>query len=285
MELLRALEAVSAQVNSAWPEGNRFHFEVLDLPPALVVKTSIRARQTFFVFGVAEEDANGLRNARWGLVGSRSDDADQFASWVDLYPVNRGPSGRARFLARFTGGGCAGPFGIAYDVREWDPKGIGSLSEIIQQGGAFGLDDRVPGFARIGKLQTQGPLITLPYCSFSAIDTWDNPSLCAVDTYDVAGDEVRFESRRYNRPELVPIAKAIEHAGRGDYPAVLGYCASNEIAHKVVRSIPQSVFADDLRVTLKRRGVKHVELGYAPTLRFDVEKRGGRWLVIAFDTK
>jgi len=122
MELLRALEAVSAQVNSAWPEGNRFHFEVLDLPPALVVKTSIRARQTFFVFGVAEENGNGLRNARWGLVGSRSDDADEFASFVDLYPVNRGPSGRARFLARFTALGCAGPYGIAYDAREWDPR-------------------------------------------------------------------------------------------------------------------------------------------------------------------
>jgi len=218
-------------------------------------------------------------------VGSRSDDGDEFESFVDLYPVNRGPSGRARFLARVTGVGCAGPIGIAYDAREWDPRGIGSLSEIIQQGGAFGLDDRVPGFAWIGKLQTQGPLITLPYCSFSGIDTWDNPSLCAVDTYDVAADEVRFESRRYNRPELVPIAKAIEHAGRRDYPAVLGYCASNEVAHQLMRSIPQGVFADDLRVTLKRRGVKHVELGYAPTLRFDVEKRGGRWLVTAFDTK
>jgi hypothetical protein len=287
VELLRTLEAVSAQVNSAWPEESRFHFEVLDLSPALVVKTSIRARQTFFVFGVAEEDGKGIGNARWRLVGSRTDDADRPApvSLLDLYAIQRGPSGRARFLARFTQTGCAGPFGVSYDVREWEPTGIGALSEIIQQGGAFGLDDRVPGFAWIGRLQTQGPLMTLPYCVFSAIDTWHNPSLCAVDTYNVSGDEIRFESRRYNRPELVPVAKAIEHAQRRDYPAVLGYCASNDIARKLVRSLPPSVFADELRVTRKPGGVKRVELGYEPTFSFDVERRGGRWLVIAFDTK
>jgi len=91
---------------------------------------------------------------------------------------------------------------------------MGTLREIIEQDGAFGLDDEVPGFAQIGELQTQGALMTLPYCWFSALDTWDNPSLCAVDTYDVARDKVRFETRRYNRPDLVPIAKAIEHARR-----------------------------------------------------------------------
>ncbi len=281
-ELLRALESVSAQVNSAWPEKNRFHFEVLDLPPALVVKTSIRTRQTFFVFGIPEKDGDD----RWRLVGSTASDAKHPppVSLLDLYPVHRGNSGRARFLAKFTRSGCAGSFGVAYEVREWDPRGSGALGEIIEQGGAFGLDE-VPGFARIGRLQSQGALITLPYCWFSAIDTWDNPSLCAVDTYDVAGDEVRFESRRYNRPDLVPIAKAIEHARQRDYPAVLGYCASSEIARKLVRNIPLYVFADDLRVTSKRRDIHHVELAYAPTFSFDVEKRGGRWLVVAFTTK
>ena len=86
--------------------------------------------------------------------------------------------------------------------------------------GSFGLDDKVPGFPQIGKLQTDGPLIIPPYCWFSSIDTWDNPSLCAVDTYDLSRDSVRFRSRTYNRPDLVPIAKAIEYAQQRGYRAV-----------------------------------------------------------------
>jgi hypothetical protein len=37
-------------------------------------------------------------------------------------------------------------------------------------------------------------------------------------------------------------------------------------------------------MTPERRGVEHVELGYAPTLSFDVEKREGRWIVVGFTT-
>jgi len=125
----------------------------------------------------------------------------------------------------------------------------------------------------------------LPYCWFSAIDTWDNPSLCAVDTYDVEGDEVRFRSRAYNRPDLVPVAKALEYAGKRDYPAVLGYCSSEDVARGLVREIPPEVFADDLRVTRISHTRERVEIGDPPAYEFEVEKRPDRWVVVKFSTE
>ena len=110
----------------------------------------------------------------------------------------------------------------------------------------------------------------------------DNPSLCAVDTYDLAGNSVKFRARVYNRPDLLPVAKAIEYAERRDYRALLGYCASIEIARIMVRDFPPYVFADNLRVTRTGSGRERIELGYSPTYRFDVEKRAGRWLLVAF---
>jgi len=282
-EALGKLEQMSAEINAAWPEENRFHFQILDLPPALVVKIAARTHGRFFVFGIPEEDS-GKPNRSWRRVGSDDESVkhDVPQSQLHLYPLHRGASGNARFLAKFDLSGCAGSTGVAYDAREWNPQGMGDLEQIIKQAGALGLDGNVPGFAQIGELRTEGPLITLPYCWFSAIDTWDNPSLCAVDTYDLSGDNVRFHSRAYNRPDLLPVAKAIEYAEQRDYRAVLGYCASAQVARRMVRDFPPYVFADDLRVTRTGKGKERVELGYDPSYRFDVEKRAGRWLVVAF---
>jgi hypothetical protein len=181
--------------------------------------------------------------------------------------------------------GCAGSIGVIYEAREWDPQGPGSLRQIIGQGGAFGLDDQVPGFEQIGDLRTDGALITLPYCQFSAIDTWDNPSLCAVDTYDLSGDEVKFQSRTYSRPDLVPIVKVIEYARERDYPAVRSYSASEEVARKLVREIAPYTFAEDIRVRNVGKGKKQVDLGYDPVLRFEIEERDGSWVVNGFDVE
>jgi hypothetical protein len=284
-EALKALEKMSAEINAAWPEENRFHFQVLDLPPALVVKMTVRTHGKFFVFGIPEENS-GKPNRLWQMVGSDDDSVDHDVprSQLDLYPLHRSSRGHARFLATFGLVGCAGSNGVAYDARDWDPHGAGNLEQIIEQSGAFGLDDKVPGFEQIGKLQTEGLAITLPYCWFSAIDTWDNPSLCAVDTYDVSGDSVRFRSRSYNRPDLVPVAKAIEYAEKRDYEAVLGYCASAAIARRLVRDMPP-VFAGDVQVTHTGIEKERVELGDEPVYGFDVEKRGGRWLVVTFNTE
>src|SRR5205085_10799696 len=62
---------------------------------------------------------------------------------------------------------------VLYDAREWDPRGSGGLEQMIKQGGAFDLDDKIPGFPQIGKFQSDGPVITLPFRWFSRIDTRD----------------------------------------------------------------------------------------------------------------
>ena len=282
---LKALERMSTKINVDWPSDNRFHFEILDVSPALVVKMGIREHESFFVYGIPEKDS-GKPNRLWQEVGSDDNLFDPPPGVrLNLYPLHRGPSGNARFLAKSLNAGCAGSMGVAYEAYEWNPEGTGNLDEIIKQAGALGLDDKVSGFEWIGKLQTDSPLITLPYCWFSAIDTWDNPSLCAVDTYDLSGDDVKFRSRTYNRPDLLPIAKAIEYAAGRDYPAVLGYCASEEIASTLVREIPPFVFAGDLRVTPTADWKERVELGDGPAYRFDVERRGDRWLVVWFQAE
>ena len=171
-EITKTLEKLSAEITAAWPEKNRLHFEILDLPPALVVKMSVRAHETFSVFGIPEE-VSGSSNHAWHYVGSGegTSEHNEPQSWLVLYPLHRGPSGNARFLAKSTLAGCAGSVGVAYDAREWNPQGTGDLEQIIEQSGALGLDGQVPGFPRIGELRTAGPLVTLPYCWFSAIDT------------------------------------------------------------------------------------------------------------------
>jgi hypothetical protein len=87
-------------------------------------------------------------------------------------------------------------------------------------------------FAAVGRLNSSGARIRLPYGTFTAIDTWDDPSLCVVDTYDLTGDDIQFVEQRYNRPELVPVAKAIESAEKHDYPAVLAYCARSRLRQR-----------------------------------------------------
>jgi hypothetical protein len=283
MEALKKVEILSARINAAWPEENRFHFKVLDLIPALVITLSIHTDETYFVFGIPEKDGEYRPNKRWRLVGENSDYLEHESphSSVDLYPLHRGPSGHARFLASFARVGCAGSSGIAYDAREWDPQRMGRLDQFINQTGASGMDE-APEFPSTGKLKYEGSMITLPYCWFSVIDTWDNPSLCAADTYDISGDVVQFHDRMYNRPDLAPIAKAIEFAKQRDYPAVLGYCASSKVAREMVRDIPSSfIWAGALQVTPKGKDKKHIELGDSVELSFDIKKINGHWKIVS----
>jgi hypothetical protein len=282
-EALEELEALSAEINGAWPEENRFHFQILGVPPVLVVKMTIRTDARYFVFAAPDEDISRKVQQFWKEVGADdvSLEHDAPRSLVELFALHRGSSGNARFLAKIESFGCAGSIGVVYDAREWNPKGMGDLAKVIEQEGAFGLDDKVPGFPQIGQLRTEGSRITLPYCWFSAIDTWDNPSLCAVNTYDLSRDKVRFRSRIYNRPDLLPVAKALEYAEQRDYRAVLGYCTSSQLARRLVREAPPHVFAEDVRVTRKGNRKERVELGDG-VYRFDVERRSGRWLVVGF---
>ena len=283
-ETLKKLEQISAEVNAAWPDVNRFHFEVVAIPPALVIIYSVRTHSVFSVLGVPTVFIQAWRNV--------SDDFESFdelkksySSQIAVVPLHRGPSGIARFLVMLHSSGAGGPTGIAYEVLEWNPNKSNTEQVIKILDGADPLED-VPGFSPIGKFQAEGTLITLPYCQFSPIDTWDNPSLCAVDTYDLSGDRVGLRSRIYNRPELAAVAQAFEYAQKRDYPAVLGYCASSSVARKMVRDITADFNIDTVvQVTRTGAGKKHVVLGDEPAYHFDVEKRNGRWVVAAFSIK
>ncbi len=285
-EALKKLERVSTEANAAWPDENRFHFYIHDFPSLLVLKMTFRTHATFFVFGIPEK-SSGKPNRRWKEIGSDEESFknDSFRSWLHLYPLHRGPSGKVRFLAEIRYGGCTGNVGFVYDVREWDSKGAGALNHIIKQAGSFGTASDEDPFVPIGMLQTQGALVTLPYCWYSPIDTWHNPSMCAVDTYDISGDKVTLRSRAYNRPDILPIAKAMESARKGDYAAVLEYCASEDVARRLVRDISAFEYAVGLQVTRTGDGKEHVELSDSSTIRFDVEKRTDRWLVVAFSVE
>jgi hypothetical protein len=288
---LEKLQQTSATANAAWMNENRFHFEILDLQPMLAVKMTIRTQAAYLVFGIPH-NFEGKGNRLWKLIGEDSLRFDHPAprTLLELYPLKRGPSGHPRFLAKFDYFGCAGSLGVEYEIREWDTSDE-SLSELLKQSGSFGMDQAADGhgptekdpFAAVGRLNSNGARITLPYCTFTAIDTWDNPSLCAADTYDLSGDDIQFVEQRTNRPELVPVAKAIEYAEKHDYPAVLAYCGSEQVARKIVRELPHGRgFDAGIEVLQLSAGRKRVRSGYSNEPGFAVEKRGDRWLVVSY---
>jgi hypothetical protein len=272
------IEQLSSEVNAGWPAENRFHFTVLDDDPLVIVKVGVRVDKQFFAFGVPETDGYNKPNRLWREVGT----GERLAQELDLYPLHRGPSRAARFLTASVISGCAGSVGVAYSAWEWNPGEL-EVDEIINTKGALGLDDKVPGFEPIGNLRTDGAQITLPLCEFTPIDTWDSPSLCEVDTYDLSGDEAKFRSRVYNRPDLVPIARAIEHAESRDYPAVLAYCATPRIAERLVDETPPLVFAGDLRV--KKVSNTEEQVSFDQGYEFVVARRGHRWLIVGLTEK
>lgn len=293
---LKELEHQSAEINAAWPVENRFHFEVIDLAPALLVSMSIRSQGNYFAFGIPATDDNAKPNRQWRRIGKGYPNSPNEVptTSVQVYPLHRGPSGNPRFLASFVISGCAGSWGIRYDLEEWEAKTERDIAPILKQEGSVGMGDEPIGtkvspkhpFPGIGELKTGGAIVTLPNCWFSAIDTWDNPSMCAVDTYDLSGDTIRFVSERYNRPDLLPVAKAIEYAEKHDYPAVLAYCGSNAVARKIVRELANGYrFEDELEVKRLGPGRERVRSAYSQERGFVVELRGDRWVVASFSAE
>jgi hypothetical protein len=290
-EVMRKLEQQSAELNAAWPAKDRFHFEVLDYAPALVVTMSIRSQANYFAFGIPTTDDSGKPRKLWQQLGEGDTGEEVPYVSLNVFPLHRGPSGNPRFLASFVRSGCAGSYGVRYDVEEWDRKSMEYLSHILKQDGAFGLDaepsaegpTKTNPFPTIGILQTTGALLTLPYCWFTDIDTWDNPSLCAVDKYDLSSDAIRFVGRTFNRPDLVPVAKVLQYAKQHDYPEVLAYSGSAAVARKIMRELDGGYgFDAQLETVQLGAGRERVRAAYSENPGFVVEKRGDRWLVVSF---
>jgi len=273
------VERLSSEINKSWPVEERFHFEVLALHPAILVRMSYRDQASLFLSGSFYLDKNAAvdpgtkwREVSFADLGSR-------VSGIDLFPLHRGPSGRPRFLARVWRSGCAGSIGEAYYGYEWTAD-AGQLSTlIIKIEGAEGLDDAAS--KHVGKLSTSGKTIQLPYCFFSAIDTWDNPTLCAADSFDLSGDDPRFIGRTYNAPDWVVVNNAIQHAQARDYLALRGYCVSDAVARKLVREIPPYLFAD-VAETLKASSTREKVVLEEGAAYFNLVKRRGEWRLESF---
>jgi hypothetical protein len=273
---LRDIEQWSVKYNKSWPDEDRFHFKVLELPPAVLIEMSYRSHATLVLFGSFNLNKN--ETVEPGTKWREVDFADPGSppSEIALFPLHRGPTGHPRFMAQVWNSGCAGSLGEDYYGYEWNPDQGQSSNEIIKIEGAQGLDDSAS--THVGTLSTAGNTIQLPYCFFSALDTWDNPTLCAADSFDLSGDDPAFIGRIYNSPDLVTVAKAIEYAEVHDYVALRGYCASDSVAKLLVRKIPPYLFADTLDTV--KAGPMHETVTIADgDFRFDLIKRQGRWLV------
>jgi hypothetical protein len=295
-EVLKRLESLSAQVNHDWPEDNRFHFEAIDQPPGFLVKMTFRIRATFSFFAISEPEDRDKPDALWKEIGATGDQKVSSTGGYEsfeFYPLLNSPAGNSRFLAVSGFAACGSGSGVSYTAYQWDPEShsFESVIELASENSQYpSTGEFKPLAARaedvfqpIGELQTSGPVIALPYCWYSAIDTWHNPTLCAVNSYDLSGERVRFAGAVVNRPDLLPIAKTIQYAQARDYPAVLAYSGSPELAGHIVAEIPPSVWAGlGLGITQLSSTRERVEM---EKFQFEVEERDGRWLVVAFHAK
>jgi hypothetical protein len=290
-DVLAKFNDAGSRINSNWPAESRFRADALTASPLLLMKATFRNRWALYAFGV-KDGAMGEQGARrrWQVVQAASDEPLELrlSMSLDVFPINRGPAGRARFLTRRHVGGCAGSVGVAYRLLEWDPGAFGTLSSLVEIDGAETQEEATKeknlsaSFPPVGDLHVTGTTITLPYCWWSVLDTWHNPSLCAADSFDVSGDHVLFKGRATNRPDLVPIAHAIKHAQAHEYRAVLAYCRSAEIANRIVRDVPPYIFAETLTVKSLGPGKETVEFGADHVFRFDVERVNGGWTITKF---
>lgn len=276
---LAEVERASARINREWPDEERFHFEVYPMQPAVLVRLSYRDHATLILFGAfyLSGDAAVDAGTKWRAVSLV--DLGERPSRIDVFPLHRGPSRHVRFLATAVRSGCAGSIGVAYYGYEWRADDGQMASQIIKIEGAEGLDDTAS--KHVGALRTAGNTVELPYCFFSAVDTWDNPTLCAADSFDLRQDDVRFLGRVYNHPDLVVLNSAFTHAQARDYRALRAYCASDAVAGKLMRQMPPYLHADDLTVVKTGRGRERVAFA-DDSVHFDLVNRRGEWRLESF---
>lgn len=156
-EALNRIKAESDKTNAIWPVESRFRYELLTIPPALVVKVGIGSHERYFAFGVPAKDDTRKPNRQWARLGEDELELENQVGrvWIDVYPLHRGPSGNPRFFASIGFSGCAGSSGLLYDAREWDPNDVVGLSQIIKQQGARGMDEDFNGANRPARIPSR----------------------------------------------------------------------------------------------------------------------------------
>src|SRR5271167_103682 len=90
---LGKLKEASSEINADWPEDSRFHFQILDVPPLLVVKMEFRTSARYFAFGIPHEEVSEEDPPVWHEVGSDEVSLEQESarSQIALFELHRGP--------------------------------------------------------------------------------------------------------------------------------------------------------------------------------------------------
>jgi hypothetical protein len=135
----------------------------------------------------------------------------------------------------------------------------------------------------VGALRTDGVMISLPYCRYSAVDIYADVTLCNLDLYDVSGDNVRFIETRAENPDLDAVARLVEYARTRDLPAVRAYTTDDKTAALVLQRMPSSYHSFmDRKVTPAGPDKETVLLRNGARWRFELVKTKGRWLISDF---
>ncbi len=139
-EALKTLRSISDDLHHNWPEYRRFRYEILDEAPLILVKITFRSRAIATAFAVPNEAYGTERvlkpNAAWQanryFEGNGWDRGGGEQS-IDLYPLARGASKRARYLIKLTSTGCGSGIGVEYTAYEWNPEGAGSFDQLLHR--------------------------------------------------------------------------------------------------------------------------------------------------------
>ena len=85
------MRRVSAEVNSAWPQENRFHFDILDLKEILVIEMSIQVNARFFIYTDAPVDQKNPDHP-WRESALLDEPHEANLTWVqfNISPLHRG---------------------------------------------------------------------------------------------------------------------------------------------------------------------------------------------------
>ena len=272
-EALDQLKRIGNRENNGWPEKSRFRFSLFTLPLALAVTLDIRDQASVAFFGVPQADHS------WKLIDMLS------GTWprslhvpredIELSPLWQGPSKKARFLAVFVGSGCAAPGGEKFTAYQWDPAWVGTLTPVLRRDST---DSDSDGYSQ----QLSGPVIKIPYCTPTVVDSSLWPQLCSVDTFDLSGDVVKFVGSETNRPDLQVIARVIEYAQKRDLQAVQAYCLTARIARQMTRLMPSQLYFAGQE--WKQREPEHevIEFSDGWVIDFTLDKHEGRWFVSDF---
>lgn len=293
-DVLKRLQGISRRTNAGWLPESQFHFQILSVPPALVVGLSFRGQATFFTYMHGPVIGDLVQGGKsegmgWSLAGTESQERQGHSPYekLRLYALHRGPSHDPRFLSVKSFEGCAGAGETVYIGYAWWKIAYPPPHPFIWERTKI-LDrlSRDPGESLAGKwwrFSLGGGIVRIPYCWDGGLLMSAWATICSVDTYDLRGDLVRYVGTRTNRPDWAVVASVIRYAQKRDIHAVRGYCTGDAVARRVVALMPPGTlyFAGvDTKHPASDKEVLDFSDGW--DLKFTLDKVKDRWLISAF---